>query len=282
MLPILFKIGEFSFSSLGLSLALAFLVCFFIIWRRLREANLNEEKIVDAFLFSVIGAIIMSRAFYILLSWPTFKFNLIKWLYFNYFPGFTFTGALVGFLLSFYFFSRRQKWNFYKVADELIFGLLPFAMVTELGIFLDGSDLGAETGMPWGLFFPGDMVRRHPVSLFKSLLFLSLWVYFLRIERIWRSWNWYRSHKEGFILINFVIFTSVFKLALAFLKPIGLYSVLVEKVGSLSLLVMGIIWLYMRSGRDISEDLGFTKKISILKDRFKNRKENIHGKNKGS
>jgi phosphatidylglycerol:prolipoprotein diacylglycerol transferase len=253
MFPILFKIGDLSFSSLGVAVGLGFFIAFFIIWRRLKERGADEEKIVDAVLFSSLTGLIFSRVFFVFSHFQIFKFYLIRWAYFNRYPGFSYWGAIFGFLLGFYYFTKREKWPFFKMADELVFGLTVFSVLVHFGCLLDGSNLGAETGLFWGLFYPGDMVRRHPVSLFQAILSLLLWFYLLKIERIWRTWEWYKSKKEGFLILNFLIFSSLFEFLLAFLKPAGLYSSLIEKAGGLSVLLISTLWLFFRSGRKLKE-----------------------------
>jgi len=264
--PILFQISGFSISSLAVLVTLGFFIAFFIVWRRLRELGTDEEKIIDAFLFSSLLGLISSRLLYIGLNYSVFGFNLIKWFYLQRFPGFSLWGALFGFLFGFYRFCQKERWNFLKVADELIFALCPFLILISLGSFLDGSNLGAETGMFWGIFFPADPVRRHPIALFQALLFFLLWLIFLKIERIWRSWSWYKSKKQGLLFLIFLIFSSLSQLSLAFLKPMGLYLVNSEKIASFLILVISLVFLYWFSGRKVKEDfMQFKEKIAIKK-----------------
>lgn len=266
MLPILFKIGPYSFSSLGTLVALGFFIGFFLIWRRLREIGFEEERTIDAFLFASLSALLFSRLFYIVQNLPSFGFQLVSWFYFHRFPGFSFWGAILGFLMGFAYFAKKEKWNFLKMADELVFGLMPFAIFVQLGMFFDGNNLGGETGMFWGLFFPGDMVRRHPISLFQAFFYFLFWLYFLRIETVWRSWEWYKSKKEGFLIFNFLILVFFSQFLLAFLKPGGLYSVVVERVVSGLVCLVSLGGLYWRSGRKLASDFSwFPEVFAFLK-----------------
>jgi phosphatidylglycerol:prolipoprotein diacylglycerol transferase len=250
MFPILFKIGQYSFSSLGFLVGIGFFLAFFLIWRRLKEVGLEEEKVVDSFLFSSLAAFFAARIFYIGGHFDKFGLNLGRWFYINRFPGLSFWGAIVGFLGGFYYFARKEKWNYFKIGDELVFGLVPFAVLVQVGMFFDGANLGNETGLFWGIFFPGNMVRRHPISLFQAGFFLVLWLWLLRSERRWRGWSWYKSQKQGFLVLAFLILSSFFNFLLAFLKPAGLYSVLLEKIISfLVFLSFGVIFYFRSGGR---------------------------------
>ncbi|MFC1790016.1 prolipoprotein diacylglyceryl transferase [Patescibacteria group bacterium] len=267
MYPILFQIGQFSFSSIGVSLSLGFFICFFICWRRLRELGFNEEKIVDSFLLASLSGFIFARIIFALANWPRFGFNLAAWLYFPSFPGFSLWGAMSGFFVGFWFFSKKEKWSFYKLADQLVFGICLFALFAQIGMFLDGSNLGKETSALWGLYFPGDMVRRQPVSLFEAIFYLGIGILLLKIERAWRGWEWYKSQKDGFLFFLFFILLGFFKFSLAFLKPVGVYSSLVEKIVGLIIGGAFLGWGYWASGRQLSEDFSFFKKITLFNKR---------------
>lgn len=259
MQPILFQIGSFKIYSLGLVVGLGFFGAFFLCWRRLKEAGINEEKAVDAFLFSALTGLVFSRGFQIVLNFDDFGFNLGRWLFLGRFPGLSFWGAIFGFFWGFAWMAKKEKWNFFRLADELVFGLAVFAALIHLGAFLDGSFLGAETGMFWGVFFPGDLVRRQPVGIFYFFLFVLLWGWLLRIERRWRIWEWYKSKKEGFLFLTFLIGSGLIYFLLAFLKPAGLYSTLREKVVSSLFLLLTGGFLYFRSGKKLTKDWGGKK-----------------------
>jgi len=254
MLPILFQISSFQVSSLGVVVGIGFFLAFFIIWRRLKEMGLDEERVIDAILLATLVGFLGARLSYVLAHFADFRFNLVYWFSLYRFPGLSFWGAVVSFLLGFSFFARRQRWDILRVADELTFGLVPLAALVYFGAFLDGSFLGSETGLFWGVFFPGDMIRRHPVALFQSLLFILLWLFLLKIERIWRSWEWYKSQKVGFLTITFFGFSGLFEFWLAFLKAPRLYSSLINKLIGLFVFIGALAFLYWRAGRNPSQD----------------------------
>ncbi|MBN1263238.1 MAG: prolipoprotein diacylglyceryl transferase [Candidatus Pacebacteria bacterium] len=261
MFPILFQTGSYRFSSLGFLVGSGFFVSLFLIWRRLREMGLEEEKIIDVYLLASLMGAIFSRIFYVLGHPLAFGFDLVKWFHFGRFPGFSFIAGVLIFLIFFGYFAKKNKWNFYKISDELVFGLTLFLSLAAVGQFLDGSNLGGETGFFWGVFFPGDLVRRHPVSLFEGVLFLLLWFFLIKIERRWRSWSWYKSKKEGFLLIVFLGLVFLIKFLLAFLKPAGLYSTWAERIIYGLLVLSAGAWLYYRSGRRLKKEKKWRKKI---------------------
>lgn len=227
----------------------------FIAWRRLLELGLNEEKIID---FIIIGggfSLLLSRIFFIAENFPQFGFQLERWLFFGRYPGFSFWGGLIGFWLGLLWITKKQKWDFWQVGDEVIFGILPLLVLVQIGYFFDGSLLGRPTGMPWGVFFPGNLVRRQPVSLFAALAIFLIWIFLRRIERQWRIWEWYKSKANGLLTLSFWSLLLFSNLMLAFLKESKLYFFWGEFSLSLFGLIVSLGLIYRRAGRNLKEDL---------------------------
>ena len=215
MLPVLFSLGPINFYTLAFLLAIGFFLASFIIWRRLRELGLTEERVIDFILGMAFLGLLFSRLFFIIANFERFRFFLDRWILFYRYPGFSFGGGLLGIFLTWWWFVKKEKWDFWQIGDEITFGFLPFLILAQLGAFFDGSSLGKSTSMPWGVYFPGSLLRRQPVSLFMAILLLLIWFFLLRIERQWRFWDWYKSKASGFIcLMGFgLIFLANFLLA---------------------------------------------------------------------
>lgn len=223
MLPVLFSLGPITFYTFGFFLGVGFFLAAFLIWRRLRDLGFKEEKIIDGIILWTIWGLVFSRIFFIIQNFGKFGFLFDRWLLFGRYPGFSFWGAIIGFFWGLRWFCRKEKWEFWRVADEVVFGILPFFALAELGTFLEGNAGGRPTSMPWGVFFPGSLVRQHPVSLFAAFFLLGIWVFLLRIEREWRSWEWLKNKEEGFISLVFFLFLFLTNFLLAFLKDSVLY-----------------------------------------------------------
>jgi phosphatidylglycerol:prolipoprotein diacylglycerol transferase len=254
MLPIIFSTGPVTIYSFGFLLAVGVFIESFVIWRRLRDLGFKEEKILDFLILSLLLGFVFSRLIFIFANWQTFGFHLSRWFLFVRFPGFAASGWLLGLLLSLWRFAKEEKWDFWRVADEVSFGFLPFLILLQTGSFLDGSGFGRSTNMPWGIYFPGILLKRHPVSLFFALTLLLVWVILLKIERHWRTWEWYKNKESGFIFL--VTLTSIFLInfPLAFLKENGLYFYWAEITLTLiGLIIIGSLF-YLRSGRSFKKN----------------------------
>jgi len=235
MLPVLLAIGPITIYSLGVFLAVGFFLGCFITWRRFRDLGLEEEKILDAIILSTVGGLVLAKLIFVFGNFPAFS-------------GFSFWGGLAGFLLVFLWFTKSQNWDFWQLVDELTFALLPWTVLYQIGAFLDGSNLGKPTQMPWGVYFPGSLFRSQPIALFKAVAFFVIWIVILRIERYWRNWAWYKSKQNGLIFLIFSGLALLNNGLLDFWSVSGLYWFWAE-VG-LSLLGITVVFfmILIRSG----------------------------------
>lgn len=249
MLPLLFSIGPINFYSLGLFLAIGFFLSAFFIWRRLRELGIDEEKVIDLIIIAALAGLFFGRIFFIIQNLSLLGFNLTRWLLIGQYPGFSFWGSIAGIFLAVYWFSRRQNLEFWQLADEFVYGIMPFLILSQIGAFFDGTGFGKSTIMPWGIYAAGSLLKRQPLPLIMALEFFVLWFFFLRIERYWRTWEWYKSKAYGLITLGFGFLVMLMNFIVAIWRDNLLYWYWLEI--SLSLILAGLLLgiIYLRSGR---------------------------------
>lgn len=264
MLPVLFSIGSFNFYSLGLFLGLGYFLTAFFIWRRLRDLGINEEKVIDLIIAATIFGLIFARIFFLIQNISSFGLNLSHWLLIIRYPGLSLGGIGAVFLVV-YWFSRRQNLDFWQLADEFSYGLLPLLILVQIGAFFDGSGFGKPTILPWGVYAAGSLVKRHPLPLMMALGFFIAWIFLLRIERNWRAWRWYKSKAHGLIALSFGALTMGFNFLIAFLKDNLLYWYWLEIGLSLALVGLFLGIIYFRSGRRQSDEKEKKKKRKKIK-----------------
>lgn len=249
MRPIFFSIGSVNVYSLGFLLAIGTFLSSFLIWRRLRELGIKEEKTIDFLLALSFLGLIAARIFYIARHFEQFGFFPTRWLLLGRYPGLSFWGGILGFGLALWLFSKRQKWEFWQIADELCFGLLPLLLLSQVGCFFDGCSLGKPTNMFWGVYFPGSFLRRQPVSVFATIFLFLIFLFLIWLERRWRLWIWYKSKASGFICLSFLALLFLANFILAFWRDSKLYFYWSEIFLSLMGLLATVVIFYLRSGR---------------------------------
>lgn len=233
MYPIIFQIAGQPVYTLSLFSVLAFGVSGFILWRRLLDLGYEEKKVINLILFSTLSAVVFGYV-----GGRVEGFN-----------GCSFLGLCFGLGLAFFYFIRREKIDFWRLGDELVFALIPLALLLQLGSFFAGLYMGQPTTQPWGYYFPGFSLRRLPLALFSSVFLVSLWFLAIWAEKRWRNWSWYRSQNQGFLVLTFGILFTLFHLPLAFWRESPVYLLIVEKLMLFTVLVACLVYWFKRSGR---------------------------------
>lgn len=248
MLPILLAVGPLKIYSFGFLVFLGFSYFVFVAWRRLRELGLNQEKIIDFVILLALFGVVGARVFFGLIAGIGGQINFKELMNINRLPGLSLTGAVIGGVIAVKFFTSKNRWDMAKVADELVVAFGPMMVLWYIGSFLSGSFVGRPTTAFWGLFFPGDLIRRQPVALFGVVWYLIVWLFLVRIERTWRTWKWYRSKRSGLIALIFLGMALAGGFGLAFLTENDLY--LSAAAGILALVgVVGVVGAILyRSG----------------------------------
>ena len=249
MFPLLFSIGPINFYSLGLFLAIGFFLSSFFIWRRLRELGIDEEKVIDLVIMAALLGLIFARIFFVGQNISLLGFSLSHWLLIGRYPGLSFWGGMVGIFLALLWFSRRQSLNFWQLADEFSYGLMPLLILAQIGAFFDGSGFGRPTTAPWGVYITGSLLKCYPLPLVMSIGFFAIWIFLLRIERDWRTWRWYKSKAYGLVTLSFCLLGMLVNFLVAFWRDSLLYWYWLEI--SLSFILVGLFggMIYLRSGR---------------------------------
>jgi phosphatidylglycerol:prolipoprotein diacylglycerol transferase len=249
MLPLLFSIGPINFYTFAFFLAIGFFLSSFLIWRRLRDLGIDEEKIIDLILLASLVGLVFSRIFFIVQNLSLLGFKPDHWLLINQYPGFSFWGGMGGVLLTVFGFSRKENLDAWQVIDEFVYGLMPLLVLVQIGAFFDGSGFGKPTTMPWGIYVVGSLVKRQPLPLVMALAFLILWFFLIRIERHWRTWEWYQSKAYGLVTLLFVLIVMLINFLVAFWREGLLYWHWLEIGLSLIFAILTIIMIYLRSER---------------------------------
>lgn len=223
MFPIIFSIGPITIYSFGFLLAIGLLVYIFSGWRRLRELGLVEEKVVDFLLLSILLMFVAGRLSYGLVNLSEFGPEVPRWLLIGRWPGLALNGLLLGMVLALCWYAKKRAWSFWRVADQLVFVFLPLVTLFFLGSFFAGSFLGSQTSLFWGIFSPGDLVRRHPAALYGAVYFFLVWLGLTRVERQWRTWSVIGDNRDGFISLLFAGLFCFGRFWLAFWEASSLY-----------------------------------------------------------
>ncbi|MCR4306115.1 MAG: prolipoprotein diacylglyceryl transferase, partial [Candidatus Daviesbacteria bacterium] len=170
MIPVLFSIGSLSVSSFGVFLVLGFLLGMFLVWRLSRAWDLDEEKTLDLTLLTFIGGIVGARLYFVLENLQIFFVSPFNLILINKVPGLSFWGGILGGWLTLYYFARRKRLDFWQLADIAFVGILGGMVLSNLGCFLGGCNVGSPTNSILGVSMVGALGKRWPVQLIEAIL----------------------------------------------------------------------------------------------------------------
>jgi phosphatidylglycerol---prolipoprotein diacylglyceryl transferase len=192
--PIAFSLGPIQVSWYGIMYLVAFAIVYYLIRYRIRteKLNISFETVQDFFPWLIIGMLLGARISDVLIyDWGYFQNHVSQiflpfdvqshWQYIGIY-GMSYFGGLAGIILAFWIFCRAKKIPLLEFSD-LFAPVVPLAYVFgRLGNFINGELYGRMTTVPWGMYFPMDILGqlRHPSQLYELflegiLLFAILW-----------------------------------------------------------------------------------------------------------
>lgn len=210
MYPVLFSIGSVSLSSFGVFLALGICFGIFLVWRLCRAWDLDEEKSLDLTLLTFIGGLLGARIYFAIENLPVFASSPLNLILINKVPGLSFWGGLLGGWLTMYIFARRKRLDFWQLADIALVGVLGGLVLSDIGCFLGGCNIGVPTSAFFGVTMVGSLGKRWPIQVVESLL-LSI-----GLVKIWSEATHF--HQRGKIAGLGFIYIGIIKLILDPLK----------------------------------------------------------------
>lgn len=256
MWPVILKAGNLTVHTLGIFLVLMLWSIGFTIWARGRQEHYNEDELFDGFLLASIASLVVSRIVFILLHLDVFGNSVWSWFDLANYPGIHVLAGILIYPVVMAWHARTHKWNTLEVLDFLSIGLSTSLIIYWLGAFLDGSQIGLVTDLPWGVVFPGIYDARHPAQLYALAGNALVLLYLKWAESRFRLFNWYRhgrhSAPAGFIFCVWLIAQGIIQLLLLTVAQQGQFVIgeLVLDILIYPLLILFGIWMLLQlSGR---------------------------------
>lgn len=271
----------------GLSWALAFIGCHFVMNRIYRTEGRTEKELDLLTLYIVLATIIGARLGHCLFYGPLFDeinpetgtvvnegylshpLNILK----VYEGGLASHGGAIGIITGMWLYCRKTKESWLWLFDRMIV-VVPFAgMCIRLGNLMNSEIVGKPTTMPWGFKFMqdhDDLVNlnahgipipvRHPAQLYEAIYCVFLFVLFY--------WLWKRKRQDfgpGFMFGAFCVLLFIERFVDEFFKenqedfeqflPINMGQIL-----SIPFILIGIFMMYrsfglLRKQREQTESL---------------------------
>jgi len=240
MYPILFSLGHIQVYTLGIFLALALAVFYFVIKYLTSKKKRSFYFFQKRLTYFIVAAIVGGRLFYVFLNPGFFQENIWN----AFIPeSFSWYGVLITTTALLFYFCYRNKEEFSVWFNFFLLAALPAITVGLIGYFLDGGISGKPTNLFLGIVFDNIYSNVpyvspvHPVQLY--LLALTIFITGLAFYFYSKKINVYFN--SCFIL--FLLSTTNF--AIEFLRgdvlPITL-GLTTNQVIDVTLIILATAW----------------------------------------
>lgn len=248
MIPVLFTIGKFSVTPVGISLFLSLVLGLFIIWRIRNVYDLDPEKTLDIFFWSFVGGYLTARLYYVLFHLDQFD-SFVKVISILNYPGLSLYGGLVGGFFAMALLSFRFKVNLWQILDYAIPPLILGVSLTSLGCLFSGCQYGLPYVGLGAVTQVGLIDARFPIQIIEALVFLILFIYLYK--RV------LKFHFSGQVASIGLIFLGLFKLIFEFFRgdTTQIAGVSQGFIWGGVLIYLGFYVYYKRSKRSLVLDL---------------------------
>src|SRR3989338_3330687 len=165
------EIGPVAIHWYGLMYLIAFLAAWWLVPRitKYRGLSLSKDQISSLLTYVILGTLVGGRIGYVLFYGAEY-YGEHPWEIFAVWQGgMSSHGGLLGVVLSLFLFSKREKVDFWALADIAV---IPAAIGLACGLFgnfINQELFGPVTTLPWGMSIPGVEGLRHPTPLYAML-----------------------------------------------------------------------------------------------------------------
>jgi len=228
MLPTLLEIGPFTLSSLWVFVTIGFIVGTLLFLKKAKYVRSDLTFILDHSFSLLLGTVFISRLTFFLTTWgyfgPVTWENALRQVFFFWQPGYTFWGAVIGFVIVFLLHCTRKNQNALEWLDIALIPIFIGMMVGNIGQFLDGQGYGKDTDLPWGVTFESTTVKYtvpiHPTQLYSIILIAFI---ILTRKKVMQKWPFLKEkHNWTLMAITFYSFSRFW---LEFLRGDDTYQI---------------------------------------------------------
>lgn len=192
MYPIILQKGPVTIFSLWIFLAIAFFTAFLILINLSKRKRLKMQFLVNHSLAIFFGGLILSRIIHVIYNFNFYfyEINLNSFLgiFYIWDKGLSLWGAIFGVAIVIAYFAFKEKEDFKTWLDVLSVSVLGGLSVGNIGAFLDGSNYGSETSLPWGVIIENSIyaVPIHPTQIYAAIYtaLLAIILYKLSMHKI--------------------------------------------------------------------------------------------------
>lgn len=170
--PILIELGPLAIRWYGLLFALGITANYFILKWIFEREKYSVERLDSLVVWLFVGLVLGARLGEVFFYEPGFYLANPVEILKIWKGGLASHGAAIGLFVAFFSWCKYHKIKFSKYVNAIVVPMPLTAAFIRMGNFFNSEILGYPTGGDWGVVFvrTGDLVPRHPVQLYSSLM----------------------------------------------------------------------------------------------------------------
>ena len=216
MHPILFKIGSLTFYTYGLIMAAAFIIAYFYLLHLARISGQDEEFYSNFFFWIMVTGILGAKGLYLLVDWRNIL-NTVKDVVGCIRGGLVWYGGMIAVLVFGYFYARKYKKNYGRVADTIAVPAIVGLGIGRWGCLMAGCCYGKPSSLPWAITYPSLPIPHqlagipvHPSPIYESIADFAIAGISYALFR--------RSKRNGVTMLLVIMLYAVARFLLEFLR----------------------------------------------------------------
>ncbi|WP_042353988.1 prolipoprotein diacylglyceryl transferase [Bacillus rubiinfantis] len=208
--PIAFHLGPIPVHWYGVIIGSGLALALFIAIREGNRRKLPQDTFADLMLWAIPIAIISARIYYVIFEWDYYSQRLADipkiWG-----GGIAIHGALIGSVLTAYFFTRKRQLSFWKLADIAAPSIILGQAIGRWGNFMNQEAHGGEVTRSFleGLHLPDFIINQmyiqgtyyHPTFLYESVWDTIGFIGLILLRRV--------NLRRGELFLSYVMWYSV-------------------------------------------------------------------------
>lgn len=249
--PVAFALGPIQVNWYGVIIGLGIALALWLAIREGEKRGLDNDLFADLMLWAIPISILSARIYYVIFQWD----------YYSQHPseipavwngGIAIHGALIGAVVTAYFFTKKKNVSFWKVADIAAPSIILGQAIGRWGNFINQEAHGGEVTRAFleNLMLPDFIINQmyingayyQPTFLYESVWNLLGFVLLMSLRKV--------NLRRGEIFLSYVIWYSIGRFFIEGLRTDSLMltdMLRIAQVISIGLIVLAVgLWIYRR------------------------------------
>ncbi|MDX9970898.1 MAG: prolipoprotein diacylglyceryl transferase [Candidatus Gracilibacteria bacterium] len=223
MHPILFQTNSITIYTFWLFFGIAVIAGTYTLIKLSKIYNLKIQFLSDNVLLIILISLLGARIVSIIENYQNYFYelslqNILSTLYI-WDKGLNPWGAILAFLILFYFLCKKNGQSFSKWMDILTPSIIIIIAITSLGAFFDGINYGKETNLPWGVNFESPTIKYtvpiHPTQIYAFIYNIAISIFLIVLGQ---SRKIKEKTRQGFITLLGIIIFAFFRFLEEFMR----------------------------------------------------------------